>query len=104
MHDRGMKKWTQMMLPEHRALLKELDRKKSYAPRPDLDQQELEEMMRCAQEAYATGNPVMISYWTTGHVENITGTIQKFDQQRGQFRLDDGAWYKWKSVVSLALT
>lgn len=103
-NDRGMKKWTQMMLPEHRAMLKELDCKKQYSPKPDLDEQEIEEMVRCAQEAFAMGVPVTFTCWTTGQVENITGIIQKFDQQGGQFKLDDGTWCRWGNVISMTFT
>lgn len=85
--DRGTKKWTAMMLPEHvegiRALIADLDK----VEKPTLDEQQLEEFERIIAEAIEYQQTVTIEYWKDGYVISVVGTINHVDINTKQLRV-----------------
>lgn len=73
MQDRGTKKWTTMMLPEHKEQLKEMWEQKRNQKRPDFDEQQLQEFSEIIVHAYSERIPVLIVYCRTKiyHEENV---------------------------------
>ncbi|ADH99523.1 YolD-like family protein [Salisediminibacterium selenitireducens] len=91
--DRGMKKWTQMMLPEHKQLLHELNQKEAFKPMPDLDPQEQEEMAHKILLAFHKRNPVTLSIWKDGSIHRVTGVLVQLQHETKHVQLDNGQSY-----------
>lgn len=60
--DRGTKKWTTMMLPEHKEQLKDMWEHKKNEARPYFDEQQLEEFSKIVVHAYSENLPVQLVY------------------------------------------
>ncbi|MBS3679773.1 YolD-like family protein [Ornithinibacillus massiliensis] len=80
MNDRGSIKWTSLMLPEHVELLKSIWSEDKRIQRPLLDEQELELINNQIIEAYQDNQLITLTYYQSGKMLAISGTIQKFDQ------------------------
>ncbi|WP_152654518.1 YolD-like family protein [Oceanobacillus sp. CFH 90083] len=74
-NDRGSKKWTAMMLPEHVALLKEVKKEYYHEAKPILDEQQLEEIHLKLMLAQKDSLPVQVKYFTDGKSVHIKGYI-----------------------------
>ena len=89
--DRGTKKWTSLMLPEHIAMLKEAEVKRNYLPKPELDPQEREDMDRIIREAMEFTKPIKFTYWTNGKFAEFIGYVAKMDTMMKELRLFEEA-------------
>lgn len=86
MKDRGLIKWTAMMLPEHVQLLREWEKEDEKVTMPLLDDQALERYNDVVQEAVAKKRLVAITYLQDGIKQQLTGTIARLMPLEG--RLD----------------
>lgn len=77
--DRGTIKWTSLMLPEHVEELKRLWDETKLMTKPQLDEQQLEEINQLCLDAFTNGQPVQISYYKSGIMKQLNGTIVKLD-------------------------
>lgn len=77
--DRGMKKWTSMMLPEHVALLKEWREEDAYIVCPELSPWELEQLQESIIASYTAQSIVTISTWEAGKNQQYEGVILSID-------------------------
>jgi hypothetical protein len=80
--DRGNKKWTAMMLIEHRKRLKELKKSEKDREKPILDDQEKEEINYKLQQAVQKKLPVEIKYYEDKRFKTISGVIKKVNSNR----------------------
>lgn len=79
MRDRGTKKWTSLMLPEHVVMIKELWAESAYKEKPNLSDQQLEEIEFNLQEALAANLEVKIKYFKTHDYHLVYGKVNKSD-------------------------
>lgn len=80
LQDRGTKKWTTMMLPEHKEQLKDMWDHNQAEKRPDFDEQQLEEFNETIIQAYKTKLLVSVAYcaediYREQNTHEITGVI-----------------------------
>lgn len=78
--DRGTKKWTSIMIPEHVEMLRELDSEYYKQNKPILDEyqlQEIDERLRAAQEFKL---PLVFELWIGGLFEEVEAVVKKVDQ------------------------
>ena len=87
--DRGNKKWTAMMLIEHRDKLKELKEHEDDKEKPILDNQEKEMINTKLQQAIHNNLTITIKYYEDKSFKTITGTIKKTDVNQGVIFISD---------------
>ncbi|WP_244895405.1 YolD-like family protein [Evansella clarkii] len=77
--DRGTIKWTAMMLPEHVAMLRDLQHEHKKQPKPELEPQQLEEFEYLICEAMEFDKELTFVYWKNGFYEDFTGKAHYID-------------------------
>jgi hypothetical protein len=77
--DRGDIKWTSLMLTEHREALKKLKQEENYIEKPELDEQQLEEMNYLIQKAVKEKTRVRIIYFKENRIQKIEGVIKEIN-------------------------
>ncbi|MEX3623557.1 YolD-like family protein [Viridibacillus arvi] len=77
--DRGNKKWTSLMLPEHLTMLKEWKKEQNYIKRPEIDEYQLEDFQMIMSQALTTQQPVLIKTWNDGEIFTVEGLLQDVD-------------------------
>jgi len=77
--DRGNKKWTAMMLIEHRKRLKELKEHEDDKEKPILDDQEKAVINSRLQQALQSNLNVVINYYRDKRFKTTAGKIDKID-------------------------
>ena len=87
--DRGNKKWTAMMLIEHRKELKKLKEHEDDREKPTLDDQEKEMINTKLQQAIHNNLAIIIKYYEDKKFKTITGTIKKTDVNKGVIFISD---------------
>lgn len=75
MNDRGTKKWTSLMLPEHLEALKNLFVERASKKRPILDEQQIIENESILQHAIHDHLTVEITYFEDCDLHRIQGEI-----------------------------
>jgi hypothetical protein len=80
--DRGNKKWTAMMLIEHRKRLKELKESEKDREKPILDEQEKAAINSKLQQAVQKKLPVEIKYYEDKRFKTASGVIKKINLDR----------------------
>ncbi|MDQ0256177.1 hypothetical protein J2S74_003595 [Evansella vedderi] len=86
--DRGVIKWTSMMLPEHVQQLKEMTAKHKKKAPPQLDEQVLEEWSRLLGEAYYHDLALSITIIDHGKEETVQGFVYRIDQLQRSLTLE----------------
>ena len=79
MKDRGMIKWTSMMLPEHVQMLREWESEDDRQTMPILDEQWLEKRDRDVRKAMIEQKRVKVSYIQNGREQTIKGVMKRYD-------------------------
>jgi hypothetical protein len=77
--DRGNKKWTAMMLIEHRQRLKKLKEREQDRKKPILDDQEKAAINSKLQQALQNDLEVEIKYYENKQFKTAAGRIDKVD-------------------------
>lgn len=85
--DRGTIKWTSMMLPEHVRLLRDWAREDEYETKPELDEQQLEQMNEMICDAMQYGAELLITFFDRTHHQTIKGTIHYVDEIQRKLRV-----------------
>jgi hypothetical protein len=80
--DRGNKKWTAMMLIEHRKRLKELKESEKDREKPILDEQEKAAINFKLQQALQKKLPVEIIYYADKRFKTASGVIKKVNSNQ----------------------
>ncbi|WP_026689372.1 YolD-like family protein [Alteribacter aurantiacus] len=91
--DRGVIKWTSMMLPEHVRELKRLKEEYEKDTIPTLDPQTLEEWNLTLKSAQAKGLAVLVTYVKEDRKQSTIGVVRRFDRNHlylssGSLRFD----------------
>ncbi|RAK04203.1 YolD-like protein [Halanaerobium saccharolyticum] len=82
--DRGNKKWNSLMLVEHQKKLKELKMREMDVKKPELDEQQLQEINFKINKALNRNLIVKIKFYKNKELKNIEGKIlrvEKYEQQ-----------------------
>jgi hypothetical protein len=98
--DRGNKKWTAMMLIEHRNRLKELKESEKDREKPILDDQEKEEINYKLQQAVQNNLPVEIKYYDDKRFKTATGLIKKVDSYRKEVIISEEGGEQQKVLIN----
>ena len=86
--DRGTKKWTSIMLPEHVKALRELNEELNRLQKPILDEQQVWENKVKLQMALHNDLTVKLKVYNDGHFDDIKGKILLMDSVSKSVRLD----------------
>lgn len=103
-NDRGMKKWHGFMMPEHVALLSELDLDGHRQAKPILDYYQIEEMESRIHFAKESKIPVRMTVHIGGYSDILVGRIVKTDPITKEIRLKVGAMIekiRWDDLVGV---
>lgn len=87
--DRGVIKWTSLMLPEHVQLLKELAKKHEKKTAPIIDPQQYEEWNQLLMNAYHQKEKIVVTFIKDGIEEEFHGFIHRIDQLNHRLILTD---------------
>lgn len=74
--DRGTKKWTSIMMPEHIEKLEEMWTEQNHESMPELDEQQIQENEINIQEALQDDLKINIKYFANNKYKNIEGHLQ----------------------------
>ena len=85
--DRGNIKWSSLMLVEHREELKKLLASIDEIPKPELDEQKLEEMNLTLQQAIRENIAVSIIYYQDKKYNYYQGKIKNYNPITKKFVL-----------------
>ncbi|RNA69031.1 YolD-like family protein [Alteribacter keqinensis] len=99
LHDRGVLKWTSMMLPEHVKKLKELKAGYEKEQKPEPDPQLLEEWNGILSQASFKRVSVIITTVIQGNEATLTGTVERLDSVNGTLLLHN----EEKRSISISL-
>jgi len=87
--DRGSIKWTAMMLPEHVKLLREWAEEDSYQQKPELDEQQMEEMNQLLCHALEVNQELVITYYHQKRHQLLIGTIHHYSEHNQKLHIMD---------------
>ncbi|RXI96433.1 YolD-like family protein [Anaerobacillus alkaliphilus] len=87
--DRGNIKWTSMMLPEHVAMVREIYANQYKVAKPQLDEQEIEELERVIGEGMREQATLVFTYWSNGYYKTFMGKVYGFNQMRQSLKILD---------------
>lgn len=101
-NDRGTKKWTSIMMPEHIRMLQEFFNEEEKVEKPILDEQELEEINFTLNEAIENNLTVQISYYIDGGFKDVVGKINNINAHNRHLWIDDNK-VKLDDIVSASI-
>jgi len=84
--DRGIKKWTAFLLPEHRAGLKKLKEESLKKEKPVLDEQEWQ-LINEICEAMAENRALEFTYFNNGDFHTLEGHVHYMDMMNKELRI-----------------
>lgn len=87
--DRGNKKWNSLMLVEHQKKLKELKIREADLQKPELDQQQLENLNFKIKEALNNNLNITIKFYENKRIKLIKGKILKVEKQTKLIKIVD---------------
>lgn len=82
-NDRGHKKWTSLMLPEHKEMLKQWRISQDDVIIPTLDESRIDELDMLISECMTNHIQVSITFSNNNKFNTATGFITKCDALRG---------------------
>ncbi|WP_342441726.1 YolD-like family protein [Lysinibacillus sp. FSL K6-0075] len=88
LNDRGSKKWTAMMLPEHLDLIKTWKQEQFYDKKRDLTEWELEEIEQTIQRAFKMNTLVKLTLWDHNKLHNEVGVVTGTDAYKKELLLE----------------
>ncbi|MFD2759694.1 YolD-like family protein [Lentibacillus juripiscarius] len=93
-NDRGTKKWTAMMLPEHEELLRKMWAEQEYKEKPILDEQQKEEIDARLQAAVNNDLTVEVKHYNGRDFLTNKGKLTRINQEQ--------LWLGDESIIKLA--
>ncbi|MFY4775881.1 YolD-like family protein [Metabacillus sp. RGM 3146] len=87
--DRGNIKWTSMMLPEHVKLLRDWAKEEYLKTKPELDEQELEQLNETICIAMEENREMQFTVYENGSICKYTGRIHYTDNLEQAIRIID---------------
>ncbi|WP_176449287.1 YolD-like family protein [Lentibacillus sp. CBA3610] len=90
-NDRGTKKWTAMMMPEHEEMLQQMWREQEYKKKPILDEQKQFELNTKLQLALQNDLTVEVEYYDYGahDFQKIKGKLLLADTLTNALKFDN---------------
>lgn len=88
LHDRGTKKWTAMMLPEHLVEIRKWKHEQFHEKKRDLVEWELEELQRKIQQVTTMKKLVTLTLWDNNTLHDETGLITGTDINKKELLLE----------------
>lgn len=88
LHDRGTKKWTAMMLPEHLVKIREWKQERFYDKKRDLTEWEFEEIEQIIQRAFKMQALVKLTLWDHNKLQNEIGVVTGADLYKKELLLE----------------
>lgn len=79
LRDRGTKKWTSLMLPEHVEALQEVWREQDYKEMPEIDEQQIIENNLLLEDALENDLEVSVKYYTNHEHKTMKGNLLMID-------------------------
>src|SRR5699024_4328863 len=91
-NDRGTKKWTAMMMPEHEEMLQQMWKEQEYKQKPILDEQEQFELNTRLQLALQNDLTVEVEYYDHNSHDSrkIKGKLLLADTLANTLKFDNG--------------
>ncbi len=89
LNDRGTKKWTSLMIPEHVDMIKKVWREDEREEKRILDELQVEEITFALQRAHGDGLPVEIKHHNGFNYSRIKVKIHELDPQTKKIRCVD---------------
>ena len=77
--DRGKMKWQGFFMSEHTELLKQIPREYEKVKKPELDEQELEEIQIITMESLNYTLTIKMTIWKDGFKKTYEGIVDKID-------------------------
>ncbi|OAB29590.1 YolD-like family protein [Paenibacillus macquariensis] len=78
-HDRGHKKWTSLMIPEHTAMLQQWVAEQEDIRQPVLDEDRLEELNTLLMHSWSDQRSIQVHYYNNKRFHDIRGCIRSID-------------------------
>ncbi|MCF3942233.1 YolD-like family protein [Oceanobacillus alkalisoli] len=89
MQDRGTKKWTSIMLPEHQSMLEDMWAQQEWKEKPMLDEQQIVEINMKLQLALNEDLTVEIEYFKDHDYHKTRGKLLGINPLLNYLRLED---------------
>jgi|SRR5690625_4916324 len=102
-NDRGTKKWTSIMLPEHVEALKQVIAEQDYKEKPILDDQQKVEIDLKLQLALNDDLTVEVKYFADHDFHLMKGKMLMIDALNKRLRFDDGTELKLDDVIDVTI-
>lgn len=100
--DRGMKKWTSMMLPAHASRLNNWDNELQREKAPEkLPEWLLAELQQTVEIAYNQNAPITLTIFELKQWQTITGIVQKIDLHKEKLLLQLNEERQWIRLSSI---
>ncbi|WP_163581105.1 YolD-like family protein [Gracilibacillus saliphilus] len=92
--DRGNKKWTSLMLPEHVERLQDFFKEEEkQIDKPILSEDQLEEIQRVLNEALEYELKVILKYYQNKQIHHVIGKIYMSNNGKMKMIMNDGIIY-----------
>ncbi|MGN7476940.1 YolD-like family protein [Solibacillus silvestris] len=101
--DRGVIKWTAMMLPEHVKLLREWQKEDVLVAQPQLDEAQLEQININLQRAYKEHCPIQLKIWEQTGMHTVSDIIQKVNFHEQYIKLETGAKIQFRQICEASI-
>jgi hypothetical protein len=100
LEENGLWESSRMMLPEHteRIIVENSEFKHKRLPRPTLDEQEWEQIMRVLMESLGTRVSAHFQLYDEYEDSAAIGIVERVDPYRRMF-LVDGEWFKMSDII-----
>jgi|SRR5690625_1944955 len=102
-NDRGTKKWSSIMLPEHVEALKQVIAEQDYKEKPILDDQQLVEIDLKLQMAIQNDLMIEVEYFENHDFHKVQGKLLMIDALNKRLRFDDGTELKLDDVMDVTI-
>jgi len=89
LRDRGTKKWTSIMMPEHAKMLEHIWSESEHKDKPILDEQQLIENEMSLQEAIQNDLEIEVTYFKDHDLHTAKGEVLFIQTQNRYLRLDN---------------
>jgi len=103
--DRGTRKWNSFWIPDHVQMVHGMFEEEEIEKKPELDEQELEEMNAYLYYALHEGIEVEITYYSNHRLKKITSKIQSINMVHRYIILDneERMWLSTEDIVKISL-
>jgi len=102
-NDRGTKKWSSIMLPEHVEALKKVFAEQDYKEKPILDDQQKVEIDLKLQLALSDDLTVEVKYFADHDFHLVKGKLRTIDALNKRLRFNDGTEVKLEDVIDVTI-